>query len=291
MSGWIKFEKDLQTDPRVIRMARQLDQRFALFDATAASPDGTFDPCNAQALHGVTLVCGALVRLWCLADAHVTEDDVLDLGPEDIDAQIGIPGFCQLMPADWLQIIDAESVKLPNFHTHNGTESRKKAVTAKRVARFREGNAPALRGVTQEALPDQDQTKTRPDQDHTQDARAKSAEVPRGTPESREAWLTIQAKYPKTPTRGNWLLAERNAFRLVEAGKSTWPDLEAQVGAYAAFCRATARQVAPPELFFAEDGKDRWAGDWTVPKRERQQRGGLTPDAEAWKPEELRDAG
>ena len=115
-------------------------------------------------------------------------------------------------------------------------------------------------------------------------------EVPRETPtEYREAWLTIQAKYPTAPTRSNWLLAERAALALVSAGKATWARLEAQVAAYAAFCRATARLVAPAELFFAEDGKDRWAGDWTVPQRERPQRGGLTDGAKTWGDDPLPD--
>lgn len=137
MSGWIKFEKDLQMDPRVLRMAKALEMR------------------NAGALQGVTLVCGALVRLWCIADSHVGDDDVLDLSAAHVDELLGIPGFCELLPADWMEIGDGV-VKLPGFHAHNGTAAKKRAVTAKRVAAHRSRNA---RSVTRpRPRPDQDQT-------------------------------------------------------------------------------------------------------------------------------------
>lgn len=164
--AWIKFEKDLQTDPRVLRMARAVQ-------CNAAALPG----CNASALHAVTLVCGALVRLWCLADTHVAEDDILDLPAAEIDAIIGIPGFCATMPSDWFEDL-GERVKLPDFHKHNGTEAKKKAVTQKRVERHRTRNAPALHGGNGKSV-----TRPRPDQtrpDHIKErARAEAARASR----------------------------------------------------------------------------------------------------------------
>ena len=151
MSGWIKFEKDLQIDPRVLRMAKALDRRLTLFDG----PQSDYDPCNAAALPAVTLVCGALVRLWSLADSHVGEDDVLDLSADEVDDYIGIPGFCQIMPADWMQVGDGV-VKLPGFHAHNGTAAKKRAVTQNRVAAHRTRNAESV--TRPRPRPDQDQT-------------------------------------------------------------------------------------------------------------------------------------
>src|ERR1700685_1351666 len=101
MGGWIKLEKDLLTDPRVLRIGKRL--------------------CNADALQGVTLALGGLAHLWILADTHVREDDILPLGTDDIDQLIGLKDFCKILPPDWLQVIDAENVKLPGFHAHNGT--------------------------------------------------------------------------------------------------------------------------------------------------------------------------
>ncbi len=165
MSGWIKFEKDLLTDPRVLRIAKTLERRWAQFDTTDDYDGGQFDPSNAIALPAVTLVCGALARMWCLADTHIDENDVLPLGKSDLDDVIGIPGFCDLLPGDWLTVIDETHVKLPSFHEHNGTEAKKKAVTQKRVERFRKGNVTALPQRNAQALPDQDQ-----DQDQKQSA-------------------------------------------------------------------------------------------------------------------------
>lgn len=159
--AWIKFEKDLLTDPRILRMAKCLDARHCISDNPLI---GIEDPCNAGPLPAVTLVCGALVRLWCLADTHVDKNDVLPLGADDINKIIGVKGFCQIMPPEWMEYIDENSVRLPNFHAHNGTEAKKKAVTQKRVSAFRTRNAAPLRRVTHRALPDQDQ-----DQDLDQD--------------------------------------------------------------------------------------------------------------------------
>jgi hypothetical protein len=156
VSGWIKFEKDLLTDPRVLRIAKSLERRWIQFDGP---PNGLeqYDPCNAVALPAVTLVCGALVRMWCLADTHIDENDVLPLGKSDLDDVLGLPGFCDLLPLDWLILIDDSHVKLPGFHEHNGTEAKKKAVTQKRVERHRNRNAAPLQGGNGRALPDQDQ--------------------------------------------------------------------------------------------------------------------------------------
>lgn len=171
MSGWIKWEKDLETDPRVLRMSRELKRM-----------------CNAGALQErspavffVTLVCGSLVRLWAYADAHIREDDTIDLGFDALDDIIGIPGFCSLMPADWLKAIDDHTVELPNFQAHNGVEAKKKALNQKRVEthRKRKSITPALTT----ALPDQDQTKTRP---RPKDKTTQS-ETPGESPEDAEA--------------------------------------------------------------------------------------------------------
>lgn len=145
MSGWIKLEKALRDDPRVLRMASRLRNA----DVTLGE-------------RSRALVVGALAQLWCYADTHVRQDDTLDLGPDELDDLVGVPGFARLLPADWLEIIDDSTVKLPNFHAHNGTESKKKALNQKRQERHRTNMRDT--SVTQAlttALPDQDQTKTK----------------------------------------------------------------------------------------------------------------------------------
>ena len=161
MSSWIKFEKSLESDPRVLRVAKALANRFTVFDNDDPSHGATFDPCNACAFQYVTLGCGALARLWIYADSHCRDDDTLDMSAAEVDEWLGLPGFCSMLPADWLVELEGGRVELPGFQTHNGVEARKLALTQKRVARHR--NAAALQTQKQRnapALPDQ----TRPDQ-------------------------------------------------------------------------------------------------------------------------------
>lgn len=146
MSGWIKWEKDLESDPRVLRMVRELKRMCN----APALPERTF----------VTLVSGGLLRLWSYADTHIREDDTLDLGARDLDDYLGIENFCSLLPSDWLKEVDENTVELPGFQAHNGVEARKKALTQKRVEthRKRKSVTPALTT----ALPDQ--TRLRPEE-------------------------------------------------------------------------------------------------------------------------------
>lgn len=151
MSGWIKWEKDLEDDPRTLRMARELKRT-----------------CNAIPFHPVTVVCGGLVRLWRYADSHIREDDTLDLGASEVDELVGVPNFCSMMPDDWLREVDEHTVELPGFQEHNGVEAKRKALTQKRVTKHRQRtrNAPT-QTCNASALPDQ--TRPRPDQDQKEE--------------------------------------------------------------------------------------------------------------------------
>lgn len=127
MAGWIKIEKDLYTDPRIRRLARRIRE---IPEYANLPPESLFP-----------MAFGAVSILWITADTHVGEDDVLSMGPHDIDDLVGITGFCELLPSDWLVVLDSNSVKLPAFHAHNGTSARKRAVNNARVARWREAKA------------------------------------------------------------------------------------------------------------------------------------------------------
>jgi hypothetical protein len=168
MAGWIKIEKDLETDPRVLRMARSLGQRFNMY-----ATDAELDRCNACALPTVTLVCGALARLWIFADSHARQDNTIDMSMTELNQWIGIDGFCELMPSDWLIVIDERTVELPDYQEHNGVEARKKALTQKRVAKHRTNEKrTSVTPRNASSLPDQtrpDLDQTRPDLDQTRD--------------------------------------------------------------------------------------------------------------------------
>jgi hypothetical protein len=229
--AWIKFEKDLLTDPRVLRIARSLQSRWLMFDASATPNNEQYDPCNAVALPAVTLVCGALVTLWSMADTHLGNDSQLPLGIDELDEVIGIPGFCALLPQDWLIPVNASIVKLPNFHKHNGTEAKKKAVTQKRVAKFRERNATALQPVTHIALPDQtrpDHTNTRPEKTKPDKSGKSKAFAPQAAlsdvdPQIVADWLLVRetkkAAVTETAIKGIRVEAEKAGMSMQEVLK------------------------------------------------------------------------
>jgi hypothetical protein len=158
MSAWIKLEKALETDPRVLRAAKALAR---LDRQRAGAATG-----NASAFHYVTQVIGGLARLWIYADSHAREDDTLDLGFDELDELLGIPGFCSCLPPDWVVAIDENRVELPGFQAHNGVDARRRALTSKRVARHRETSAKRTSVSTGNAEALLDQTRldqTRPE--------------------------------------------------------------------------------------------------------------------------------
>jgi len=178
MSGWIKFEKDLVNDPRVLRIASRLRNA----EVTPLSRD------KLAAL-------GALVVLWSFADTHIRQDDTIECTADEINEVVGIANFCDLLPSDWLQVIDSDSVHLPYFLAHNGVQGKKKALNQKRQQRHRvksnasvtlksrKSNAPSVTS----ALPDQDQ-----DQDH------KDTPLPSNlNAESWQRWLAYRKSIKK----------------------------------------------------------------------------------------------
>ena len=70
---------------------------------------------------GVTLVLGGLAQLWMHADSFARQDDTLEITTAEIDELTGIQGFAKLLPRDWLEILDTQTVKLPGFQEHNGS--------------------------------------------------------------------------------------------------------------------------------------------------------------------------
>lgn len=175
MGGWVKFEKDLQTDPRVLRIAKQLSQKF-WFQPAGVS----LDQCNAIPLPAVTLVSGALLRMWCYADSHIRDDDTLDVSIDELDEIIGLPGFCALLPPEWLTVVDDFRVELPAFQAKNGTEAKSRALTAKRVSNHRKRNAVTTSNAP--PLPDQ----TRLDQTRLDQSKDSLSVSPTAPPVPRE---------------------------------------------------------------------------------------------------------
>jgi hypothetical protein len=233
VSGWIKLEKDLANDPRVLKMASRLSHA----DVTLGS-------------RSRLVVVGALVTLWWYADTHIGDDDVLPIGADEVDQLVGLKGFCTLMPQDWLQILDADHVKLVDYVAHNGSLAKNKALAQKRQKRHREKPTSTSRSrhapVTHDALPDK--TETRQDRDKTEELRTTAAAPPTRAPKPQnvsgetDGWfLDFKLAYPSRAGDHGWRKALKAAHARVVEGHS--PD-EFIEGAkrYAEFCRVTGKE-------------------------------------------------
>lgn len=121
---WIKFEKELATGaPKVLRIASRLRN-------AGVTPESLY----------TLATLGALTRLWSFADTHIREDNTLSCSLTEINEVIGIANFCDLLPPEWLQVLDSDRVHLPDFLEHNGIKARTRALGAERQKRFRQAH-------------------------------------------------------------------------------------------------------------------------------------------------------
>jgi hypothetical protein len=253
VSGWIKLEKGLREDRRVMRM---VDALLARQTASVTS----VTQMRFMERSAVTQVLGGLAQLWMFADSHIREDDTLDITPDEVDQLVGIEGFTNLMPPDWLEVVEQDRIRLPGFQAHNGTDAKKKALTAKRVRRHRirtavSDVAHAKRTSVTDALPDQTRPdQTRPDQTRPDQKLASLAARARETAASTENFAKLKAAYPAgTYRESEWLVAEREVEHRITEGHN-WPDLHAGVERYTRQCEAKGsigtQFVLSPSKFF-----------------------------------------
>jgi hypothetical protein len=115
MAGdWIKMRADLQTHPKVVRIASALD---------------------ADRLR----VIGGLHAVWCLFDAHSVDGSLCGYTPESLDSLVGFPGFTRAMEsAEWIEI-RGEALSLPRFDEHNGQSAKRRASESQRKRNERNG--------------------------------------------------------------------------------------------------------------------------------------------------------
>lgn len=228
MSGWIKLEKDLLTDPRFVAAAMALEERYSMIDEGVSER-------NAVTLPATTLLIGALARIWVIADTHIGEDDVLALSTHQIDKLIGIDGLCEILPNDWLEILDGNRVKLPNYHAHNGSTAKERSGNALRQQRFRDKHKqPTVTSRNAVTLPDQDKTKTREDSKNTTAATRPMRNGP--APEFSRFKLTFPARAGSQP----WNRALKAINARIAEGHS-WAEILAGAERYSAFIVATGK--------------------------------------------------
>jgi hypothetical protein len=282
--GWVKWEKALETDPRFLRLMRVVRDRCVT---------GALSPETKNAL-AISLTAGCLLRLWAYADTHIRADDVLDLGPEDIDDYVGVKGFSAALPEDWLEIRDESHVQLPNYQTHNGVIAKKRALDQKRQEnkRTRDRHA-AVTHASRSSVTPTGLDQTRPDQtrpEHTQEARAATVDVggdkslppepaDGGDPPTPDisplvgvteadrmnGFEGVMAEYPAVPRWFNRVNAERNCQLRIERNGETWETLRARARAYRDYC--TSGGVSSPAMIrgadsFFEGDDGPWRHPW-----------------------------
>jgi hypothetical protein len=103
MAGdWIKMQKSLPRDPRVVRISSAL---------------------KADRLRTV----GGLFSAWCLFDEQTEDGKLEGYTPEILDDLIGFPGLAKAMQSvGWLDI-DGDSLRVPRFEEHNGQSAKRRA--------------------------------------------------------------------------------------------------------------------------------------------------------------------
>ena len=186
--GWIKLQKNLRDDPRVLRMATALRERHAASrDVTDASR--TSQPSRR---FFITLAIGGLFELWRYADAAAGDDDIARGSLEQIEELTGIEGFGEVVPSDWLVVLDPDRLQFPDFHKNNSKSKDPNSPAAIRNRRYRErqqGVTDASQDVTERNGESRDASRsvtrsTRPD--HTRsDQNSKSTLLPPSTPNHR----------------------------------------------------------------------------------------------------------
>lgn len=117
MAGdWIKMRSNLDGDPRVVRIAEDL---------------------NLHELH----VVGLLWKLWSWADQHTVDGNAPSVTASFLDRITYVSGFARSVEkVGWLDL--SGGVLLPHFDEHNGQTAKNRALTQTRVKRFR--NAPVV---------------------------------------------------------------------------------------------------------------------------------------------------
>ena len=133
MAGdWIKFELATSDKPEV----------WIIADSTGIDPDA---------------VVGKLLRVWGWFDQQTENGNAPTVTKMLLDRLVGVTGFCKaVIDAGWM-LDDGVNIFLPHFDRHNGKTAKNRAVTAKRVASFKnkasESNDEGNAAIVTDALP------------------------------------------------------------------------------------------------------------------------------------------
>lgn len=159
MPSWIKLRDDLESDPRVHRMAAHIAQTAPGYILTHNAKDlfgSVTHNVTRNALRDVTVM--GLSRVWFAANQHTTDGVFHHADLSYLDDLARIPGFGDAMAAVGYAIHDpeAQSVTLPRFEEYNSPDKnghRAKTAGALRAQRLRDRRKNALKTLSEDSAP------------------------------------------------------------------------------------------------------------------------------------------
>jgi hypothetical protein len=239
MAGdWIKWMTANDSCPEVVRLSSRIKRDTLSADAA------------------ITLVCGALVRLWSVADAHVEFDPDGDTDDgylfgytlEDVDRVTAIRGFGEaLVEVGWAQQ-ELECLVLIGFAHHNGKSAKTRITDTERRRRSRSGPRSGADPVPEASrdCPGSSVTEPGPEKRREEKRREKTPPAAPGPPAGAgnptiaDLVERVRLAYPRkvAPDKARAAI-EKAARRMVKQGKAERVQtaltmLQARAAAYAA---------------------------------------------------------
>lgn len=84
-----------------------------------------------------SLAMAAMLDLWDFADANISQENLLPIGPDQVNELVVVENFCSYVPAQWLEIVGPDQVKLPEYYEHNGSTAKARGLAAHRQGKYR----------------------------------------------------------------------------------------------------------------------------------------------------------
>ena len=93
---------------------------------------------------------GKLKRFWSWADQHLVDGNAPGVTEKWIDRYVGVTGFASALESVGWLTVNSDGIAIPGFEVHMSQSAKRRAVTAKRVAKSRGKNGPKCNapGVT-----------------------------------------------------------------------------------------------------------------------------------------------
>ncbi len=119
MGGYIRIDKELPTDGRLLQIADQIAEKWTLLE-------------GGQPLHPLVTrhalrhaVTGVIVTLWAYADTHIRRDNSLPVTLSGVTQIVNVPvTLLQLLPEEWLRVRPDGLVELPGYCEKNGIRAK-----------------------------------------------------------------------------------------------------------------------------------------------------------------------